>query len=68
MATSLFGVLRRSFFFWFGGLGLVVGLPFLIIATALFVRDQRYEREGVHVQGVVLAKETNTTWNRSAPT
>lgn len=48
---------RFSFPILFGGIWLVVGLPFLITAIVVFVQDRRLDREGLLVQGMVLAKD-----------
>ena len=51
----------RNFWFWFGGIWLGVGLPFLLIGAYFawdeFTLDQRLERSGQRVQGMVLVKK-----------
>lgn len=51
---------RRSFPFWFGGIWLVCGLPFLIIGIYVGIdtvrQQERYTNEAQVAQGMVLAK------------
>jgi uncharacterized protein DUF3592 len=57
---SFFGLAKRSFAFWFGGIWFFVGAPFLIIGTYVgidtFHQQARFEREGQVTQGTVLTK------------
>lgn len=57
---NFFSLAKRSFPFWFGGIWLVCGLPFLIIGVYLGVdalhMQQRFERDAVPAEGTVLTK------------
>lgn len=57
---SFFGLAKRSFAFWFGGIWFFVGAPFLIIGIYVgintFRQQARFEREGQVTQGMVLTK------------
>jgi hypothetical protein len=48
---------RRSFGFWFGGIFLLCGLPFLATSIFLFYDDWRFGQEAQSTQGMVLTKE-----------
>lgn len=51
----------RNFWFWFGGIWVAVGVPFLAIGVGVAIGgarlSARLEREGRTVEGIVLAKE-----------
>lgn len=51
---------KRSFPFWFGGIWLLCGIPFLLIGLYVGIGtlrdDARFEREGRIAQGMVLTK------------
>ena len=57
---SFFGLAKRSFAFWFGGIWFFVGAPFLIIGIYVGIdtwrQDERIAREGQVAQGIVLTK------------
>lgn len=57
---SFFGLAKRSFAFWFGGIWFFVGAPFLIIGVYVGIdtwrEDERFTREGQVAQGMVLTK------------
>lgn len=57
---SFFGLAKRSFAFWFGGIWFFVGAPFLIIGIYIGIDtlrvQERFEREGQFTQGMVLTK------------
>jgi len=54
-------ITARNFWFWFGGIWVGVGIPFLLIAAGVAIdgarRRDRLEREGRAAEGIVLAKE-----------
>lgn len=57
---SFFGLAKRSFAFWFGGIWLFCGAPFLIIGIYVGVdtirQHERFKRDGQVVEGMVLTK------------
>jgi hypothetical protein len=59
----------RNFWFWFGGIWLAVGSPFLLIGSFLAVQEaslsQRLEADGRTVQGLVLTKSRRTSSSSS---
>ena len=58
--------LKKSFGFWFGGIWLVAGVPFLVVTIYLFYDDRRYETEGRIVQGTVRTKEVKRSRSNSS--
>src|SRR5687768_2315213 len=58
----------KNFWFWFGGIWLVVGTIFLVVGISVGVyRSQlndRLDKEGRTVDGIVLTKEIYTTSNK----
>ncbi len=58
----------KNFWFWFGGIWLVVGTIFLVVGVSVGVyRSQlndRLDKEGRTVDGIVLTKEIYTTSNK----
>lgn len=52
-----FTLTRKSFGFWFGGIFLLVGLPFCVVSIFLFYDDWRFSQEARSAQGMVLTKE-----------
>ena len=55
--ASMFALLRRSFGFLFGGIWLVVGLPFFITAVVMFASSYTLERDGLLTRAMVLSKD-----------
>lgn len=57
---SFFGLAKRSFAFWFGGIWFFVGAPFLIIGIYVGIdtwrKDESFAREGQVTQAMVLTK------------
>jgi len=58
---SFFGLAKRSFPFWFGGIWFVVGAPFLVLglyfSVDAFLQREEFKREGQVTQGIVLTKQ-----------
>lgn len=65
---SIWTRLKNSFGFWFGGLWLVGGLPFLVAVIYLVQDDRRYEMEGRVAQGMVLTKEVRRSRSNNSDT
>lgn len=57
---SFFTLSKRAFWFWFGGLWLVVGLGALVVGAVGLIRERRWQSEGRVVRGSVLEKELRT--------
>jgi hypothetical protein len=57
---SFLGLARRSFPFWFGGIWLVCGAPFLVVGIYVAIdtvrQEQRYTTEAQVTEGMVLTK------------
>ncbi|MGH7324638.1 MAG: DUF3592 domain-containing protein [Candidatus Rokuibacteriota bacterium] len=57
---SFFGLAKRSFAFWFGGIWLVCGAPFLIVGVYVGIdtirQQQQFQKEAQVTQGMVLTK------------
>jgi Protein of unknown function (DUF3592) len=60
---SFLSLAKRSFPFWFGGIWLFCGAPFLILGLYMGVetirQQARFEREGQVTQGMVLTKRVS---------
>lgn len=59
----------KNFWFWFGGIWLSVGLVFLVVGVSVGIHrmsvNERLEREGRTVDGIVLTKEIYRKSNKS---
>lgn len=68
---TFFGLARRSFAFWFGGIWLLCGAPFLIIGLYLGIDEwqlaDRFKREAQVTDGMVLTKRIRRERNGSSP-
>jgi hypothetical protein len=68
-------ITQKNFWFWFGGIWLSVGLVFLVVGVSVGIHrmsvDERLEREGRTVDGMVLTKEiyrkSSKSGNSSSP-
>lgn len=66
MARSFFNYAKRSFLFIFGGIWLLVGIPFLGVGIGNALSEQRFQRQGMVATGTVLSKDLRrATKNRS---
>jgi len=66
MPRSFFNYAKRSFLVLFGGIWLLVGLPFLGVGIGTAMSELRLQREGKVVTGTVLAKDLRrATKNKS---
>lgn len=65
---SIWTRLKKSFGFWFGGIWLVAGLPFLLAVIYLVQDDRRYDIEGRVAQGTVLTKEVRRSRSNNSDT
>ena len=66
---SFWPLARGSFGFWFGGISLVVGLPWFVVNGVIpFYADWRFAREGRSTQGMVLTKEIRRSGNTRSET
>jgi Protein of unknown function (DUF3592) len=67
---SFFSLAKRSFPFWFGGIWLLCGVPFLIVGIYIGVdtirQQARFEREGQIAEGMVLTKRISRRSDRQA--
>lgn len=65
---SFFGLAKRSFAFWFGGIWFFAGAPFLIIGIYVGIdtwrKDESFAREGQVTQGMVLTKSISRSRDR----
>jgi hypothetical protein len=59
---------RRSFGFWFGGILLLIGLPFFAIGIYRFYDDWRFAQEARTTEGIVLTKEIRLSGNSRSRT
>jgi len=66
---SFLGLAGRSFPFWFGGIWLVCGVPFLIVGVYVALdtvrQQQRYATEAQVTEGMVLTKRISRRQNES---
>ena len=66
---SFLGLARRSFPFWFGGIWLAVGLPFVVVGIWVAVdtvrQQQRYATAAQVTDGMVLTKRISRGTNES---
>jgi len=68
-------ITQKNFWFWFGGIWLSVGLVFLVVGVSVGIHrislNERLEREGRTVDGMVLTKEiyrkSSKSGNSSSP-
>lgn len=60
-AQSAWQLMRSAFGFWFGGIFLLVGSPFLLISLFLIYDDWSFANEARSTQGIVLAKTIRTS-------
>jgi len=66
---SFWPLARKSFGFWFGGISLLVGLPWFVVNGVIpFYADWRFAQEGRSAQGVVLTKEIRRSGNTRSET
>lgn len=66
MGSKSGGFMARNFGLVFGGIWLVVGLPFLLIGLAQWYSQTRFSEDAVQVRGTVIAKEiSRASRNRS---
>lgn len=66
MARSFFSYAKRSFLLIFGGIWLLVGVPFLGVGIGTALSEQRLQREGNVATGTVLSKDLRrATKNKS---
>jgi hypothetical protein len=67
---SFLGLAKRSFAFWFGGIWLFCGAPFLIVGLVVGVdtlrQHERFENEAESVDGMVLTKRITRNKNNNA--
>lgn len=57
LEQSFWPLARRSFGFWFGGILLLIGLPFFAIGIYRLYDDWRFAQEARTTEGIVLTKE-----------
>jgi hypothetical protein len=66
---SFFGLAKRSFAFWFGGIWLFCGAPFLIIGIYVGIdtlrQHERFRNEAQVTQGMVLTKRISRDKERT---
>ena len=66
---SFWPLARRLFGFWFGGISLLVGVPWFVVNGVIpFHADWRFAREGRSTQGMVLTKEIRRSGNTRSET
>jgi uncharacterized protein DUF3592 len=66
---SFWPLARKSFGFWFGGISLLVGLPWFVVNGVIpFYADWRFAQEGRSTQGMVLTKEIRRSGNTRSET
>lgn len=66
---SFWPLARAQFGFWFGGIALLLGLPWFVVNGVLPVyADWRFAREGLAAQGMVLTKEIRRSGNTRSET
>jgi hypothetical protein len=58
--------IRRHFGLIFGGIWLVVGIPFLIGGIAMWQHEERFAREAVTTEGKVLTRDIRTAHRSSS--
>ncbi|MCA1650245.1 MAG: DUF3592 domain-containing protein [Acidobacteria bacterium] len=59
---SFWPLARRSFGFWFGGIALLIGLPWFVVNGVFpFYNDWRFAQEGLSTTGIVLTKEIRSS-------
>ena len=57
---SFFRLAKKSFWFWFGGIWLVVGIPLTIVGVYFAAQEYRFKQSGVVAEGVVLELTQST--------
>jgi len=66
---TVLGLARRSFAFWFGGIWLVCGLPFLVVGVYVGIdtlrQQARFRSEAQVAEGMVLTKRLSRGSNKS---
>ncbi len=66
---TVLGLARRSFAFWFGGIWLVCGLPFLVVGVYVGIdtlrHQARFRSEAQVAEGMVLTKRLSRGSNKS---
>jgi uncharacterized protein DUF3592 len=66
---SFWPLARKSFGFWFGGISLLVGLPWFVVNGVIpFYADWRFAQEGRSTRGMVLTKEIRRSGNTRSET